>query len=113
MCADVAKSDPQASGNEELRQAALRVRRAHEAYEEFTAVAPLPPHDLQPQQVEAMKAAQTEIEIAEQAYARLLREDPRFAKESARAERRLQDGPPWNDIIRPSDLLDESGPRDR
>lgn len=113
MSADAERNVQSSSTAEELRQAALRVRRAHETYTEFVAVSPLPPHDIEPARLEEMKVAKEEIEAAEQQYARLLREDPLFIKKSAEAEQRLKEGPPWSDVITPSDLGDESSSKDR
>lgn len=113
MSADAERNVQSPSSTEELGQAALRVRRAHEAYEKFVAVSPLPPHDIEPARLEEMQVAKEEIEAAEEQYARLLREDPQFIKKSAEAEQRLKGGPPWSDVIKPSDLGDESGSKDR
>lgn len=99
MSADAERNVQSSSSTEELRQAALRVHRAHGAYEKFVAISPLPPHDIEPARLEEMKVAQEEIEAAEEQYARLLREHPQFIKKSAEAEQRLKEGPPWSDVI--------------
>lgn len=101
-----------ATGLDALRQAGVRVRTAHEAYEKFRAIAPPPHSDAKPHLLEDMKAAQAEIDAAEEHFARLLREDPDFIKRSAEAERRLAEGPPWDDVINSADLLPESGSKD-
>lgn len=64
-----------------------------------------------------LKLAQAELEAAKKEfndlYAEFLRTDPEFIAKSEAAERRLAEGPPWDDAFSPSELLKESRQPDR
>ena len=64
-----------------------------------------------------LKLAQEDLETAKKEfldlYAEFLRNDPDFRAKSDAAERRLAEGPPWDDAFSPSELLKESRQPDR
>ncbi len=55
-----------------------------------------------------LKAAEQEFLAAKDEflplYARYLREDPEMRRKAEEAEQRIAEGPPWDDLIKPSDL---------
>lgn len=109
-----AREDLPAVGHwEELKEAAERLRRARHEYDKFVNTTPLNVADVPLHSMEKMKAADTELQDAEEAFHQLyqkrLQMDPEFAKRSSAAEERLSDGPPWDDAFSPSKLLNESG----
>lgn len=105
-----------AAGQETLRHAGRRLKDAQERYDRFVSVAPLKNEDAIPISKD-VKAAQDELQAAKDEfldlYADFLRNDSAFAEKSAAAERRLAEGPPWEDVISPSELIDESDSTDR
>lgn len=117
--------EPDSILRERFRQASLRLREAQAGYEKFLATTPLPPfEDVEAHSLEEMQAAHEKLEAAEteirelsaemrSLYAQVLRNDPSFKERSDEAERRLADGPPWDDTFSPSDLLKESRQPDR
>ena len=57
---------------------------------------------------ENLKAAEQEFLAAKEEflplYGRYLREDPEMRRKAEEAEQRIAEGPPWDDLIKPSDL---------
>lgn len=92
------------SATEKRREGAIRLKRATENYSRFVAVTPLGEKDQSAKRVKEMKAAQDELQAAKDNYAAILREDPDFKRRSDEAERRLAEGPPWDDVITPAHL---------
>lgn len=125
MSADAASRDSRpAVEQERLRQAGRRLRSAQEQYNKLAGVTRVKGADEEPSQAAELKPTQGELRAAEKElraakeeflplYARHLREDLEFRRKSEKAEQRLAEGPPWDDLITPSDLQAKGTSTDR
>ena len=113
MSSRAEKRDSQpSSGAEKRREGAIQLKRATENYSRFVALTPHGQKDQSANRAKEMKALQDELQAAQENYAAILREDPDFKKRSDEAERRIAEGPPWDDVITPAHLR-EMRSRDR
>lgn len=113
MSAKAARNPEPANGQDRLNEAGRRLRSAQEKYNNLTSSEGT---ELKPVQGE-LQAAEMELRAAKEEflplYARHLREDSEFKRKSEEAERRLAEGPPWDDLITPADLQTRGGSTDR
>lgn len=115
MSAGAAERDlrPPTERPKRLLRAGNRLKQAQARFDRFAAAVQVENEDVRPQTLEDTKALQDELQAAQEEflglYAEFLRNDPDFQQKSLAAELRLAKGPPWDDVITPSDLAGESG----
>lgn len=116
MSADAARDPELAIEQERLKKAGRRLRSAQEEYNKLVDATSIEGAGLKLVE-DDLHAAEMELRAAQEEflplYAQHLREDPDFKRKSEEAERRLAEGPPWDDLITPADLRARGASTDR
>lgn len=116
MDAHAARDSVPVNKQERLNEAGRRLRSAQENYNKLAGATSSEDTELKPVR-DDLQAAEMELRAAKEEflplYAQSLREDSEFKRKSEEAERRLAEGPPWDDLITPADLQTRDAPTDR